>query len=86
MHANQGQESGFYDVKVENPGLASGEYLYGMQVRPLDSAIGRDSKSGAGTFVDVKKLVVLRCHGNVDAQRATPIRNGWRFVVLESSV
>jgi hypothetical protein len=27
---------------------------------PLDSAIGRDSKSGAGSFVQTRKLLLLR--------------------------
>jgi hypothetical protein len=40
--------------------LASGVYFYRMQVRPLDSAIGRDSKSGAGEFVQTRKSVLVR--------------------------
>jgi hypothetical protein len=42
---NQEQEAGYYDVKFENPGLSSGVYLYRMQ---------------AGSFVEVKKLVLVR--------------------------
>jgi hypothetical protein len=42
---NTEQEAGYHDVKFENPGLASGVYLYRMQ---------------AGSFVEVKKLVLVK--------------------------
>jgi hypothetical protein len=54
------QEAGYHEVQFDGPGLASGVYLYRLQVRPLDSAIGRDSKSGAGDFVQSLKLTLLR--------------------------
>jgi hypothetical protein len=41
-------------------GLSSGVYFYRLQVRPLDSAIGRDSKSGAGDLVQTKSLMLLK--------------------------
>jgi Secretion system C-terminal sorting domain len=53
-------ESGYHDVQFDGSGLSSGVYLYRVQVRPLDSAIGRDSKSGAGDFVQTRSLLLLR--------------------------
>ncbi len=47
-------------VKFEGSGLSSGVYFYRLQVRPLDSAVGRDSKSGAWTHVETKKLLLVR--------------------------
>ncbi len=55
-----GQEAGYHEVRFEGNGLSSGVYFYRIQARPLDSAVGRDSKSGAGSFVLTRKLVLLR--------------------------
>jgi len=64
---NEVKEPGTYTVTFDArlPGrqgsyLTSGVYFYRLQVRPLDSAIGRDSKSGAGDFVQTRKLLLLR--------------------------
>ena len=64
---NEVKEPGTYTVTFDArlPGrqgsyLTSGVYFYRLQVRPLDSAIGRDSKSGAGNFVQTRKLLLLR--------------------------
>jgi hypothetical protein len=64
---NEKKEAGNYSVQFDGAGLASGVYLYRLQVRPLDSAVGpaspagrRDSKSGAGDFVQTKKFVLLK--------------------------
>ena len=54
------QEAGFHEARFDASGLASGVYLYRLQVRPLDSAIGRDSKGGAGEFVETRKLLFLQ--------------------------
>jgi hypothetical protein len=51
---------GRYEVKFDGSGLSSGVYFYRIHVRPLDSAIGRDSKSGAGDFVETRKLGLVR--------------------------
>ena len=54
------QEPGYKSVQFDGSGLSSGMYLYLIEVHPLDSAIGRDSKSGAGDFVQSKKLLLLK--------------------------
>ena len=51
---------GVHEVRFDASGLSSGVYFYRLQVRPLDSAIRRDSKSGAGDFVQTRKLVLVR--------------------------
>jgi hypothetical protein len=58
--ANGRMEAGRHEVEFNASGLASGVYTYRLQVRPLDSAIGRDSKSGAGEYVQSKKMMVLK--------------------------
>ena len=57
---NETQDGGYHQVKFDGAGLSSGVYFYRLQVRPLDSAIGRDSKGGAGDFVQTRKLLLLR--------------------------
>jgi hypothetical protein len=57
---NERKAPGNYEVRFDGSGLAGGVYLYRMQVRPLDSARGRDSESGAGSFVQTRKLLLLR--------------------------
>jgi hypothetical protein len=52
--------AGSYTARFDASGLASGVYFSRLQVRPLDTAIGRDSKSGAGSFVQSRKLLLLR--------------------------
>jgi Secretion system C-terminal sorting domain len=57
---NERKDAGDHEVMFNGSGLSSGLYFYRMQVRPLDSAVGRDSKSGAGVFVETRKLLLLR--------------------------
>jgi outer membrane protein assembly factor BamB len=57
---NERRNAGVYEVEFDGSGLASGVYLYRLQVRPLDSAVGRDSKNGAGAFTETKKLFLVR--------------------------
>jgi hypothetical protein len=53
-------DPGYHNVMFVGRNLASGVYLYRIQVRPLDTGIGRDSKSGAEDFVRTMKLLLLR--------------------------
>jgi hypothetical protein len=57
---NERRDAGVHEVTFDASGFSSGVYCYRMQVRPLDSAIGRDSRSGAGDFVQSRKLIVLK--------------------------
>ncbi len=57
---NGEQEAGYHEVVFHATGLPSGVYFYRMQVRPLDSAIGRDSKGRAGEFAQTGKLLLLQ--------------------------
>jgi ribosomal protein S12 len=52
--------SGYHEAKFDASELSSGVYFYRMVVRSLDFAVGGDAKSGAGDFVQAKRLVVLR--------------------------
>ena len=54
------QEAGYHEIRFDGKNFSSGVYFYRIQVRPLDSAIGRDSKSGAGDFVATKRLLLLK--------------------------
>jgi hypothetical protein len=51
---------GEYAAFFDGTGLPSGVYYYRMQVRPLASAIGRDSKCGAGRGVFSRSCLLLR--------------------------
>jgi ligand-binding sensor domain-containing protein len=57
---NGEQEAGYHDLMFDASGLPSGVYLYRIEVRPLDSGVGRDSRSGAGSYVEAKKLLLVR--------------------------
>ncbi len=58
--ANSEMEAGYHEFQFHGQGLASGVYFFRLQVRPVDSAAGRDSKSGAGSFMETKKLLLLK--------------------------
>ena len=57
---DESKEAGVHKLKFDASGLASGVYLCRMQVRPLDAAVGRDSKNGAGPYIDTKKFLLVR--------------------------
>ena len=57
---NGESEAGYHEVKFDGSGLSSGVYFYRMEVRPLGSAIGRDSGSGGENYVQAKRLIMLR--------------------------
>ena len=57
---NEPKAVGEYSVEFDASGLASGVYVYRLQVRPLDSAVGRDSRSGAGANSFAKTMVLLK--------------------------
>jgi hypothetical protein len=57
---DEAQAAGYHDVRFDGSTLSSGVYFYRLQVRPLDSSIGRDSRGGAGDFVQTKKFMLLK--------------------------
>ncbi len=57
---NDTRDAGYHEAKFDGSGLSSGVYFYRLQVRLLDSAIGRDAKSGADDFVQSKKLTFVK--------------------------
>ena len=60
-HLHNGEDdAGYHEVKFDGSRLPSGVYFYRMQVRPLDSAQGHNSKGGAGDFVQSRKLLLLK--------------------------
>jgi hypothetical protein len=57
---NERKNAGVHEVKFAASGLSSGVYFYRLQARPLDFAIGGDSRAGAGSFVQTRMLLLLR--------------------------
>jgi hypothetical protein len=57
---NEPKEPGRYTIRFDVSGLASGVYCYILQGRPLRPGPGRDPRSGEGSRVQAKRLVVLR--------------------------
>jgi hypothetical protein len=51
---------GDHEVTFNAGGLSSGLYVYRLQVRSLDSAIGRDSRSGAGDVTLSRTMMLLK--------------------------
>jgi M6 family metalloprotease-like protein len=54
------QDAGYHDVKFEATSLSSGVYFCRLHARPLDAAAVGGSMSGAGEYVEVKKLLFAR--------------------------
>ncbi len=57
---NEKREAGNYSVQFNGTGLGGGVYFYRIQVRPLDTSVGRDSKNGSGDFVATKKFLLMK--------------------------
>ena len=57
---NEKKEPGNYTVTWNAAGMASGLYFYRLQAQPVNAAVGRDSKSGAGEFVATQRMMLLR--------------------------
>ena len=54
------RDAGAHEVEFNGSHLASGVYLYRLQARPLDSIVGRESRSGDGDLVQTRKLMLVR--------------------------
>jgi len=53
-------DAGYHEVQFDASRLASGVYLYQLRVRGLDFALPRGSRGGASSFVETRKLILLR--------------------------
>jgi hypothetical protein len=54
------RDAGAHEVEFNGSHLASGVYCYRLQARPLDSIVGRESRSGNGDLVQTRKLMLVR--------------------------
>jgi len=54
------KDPGVYSVRFDGRNLASGVYVYRLEVRPLESAIGRGSRSGAGTSSEAQRMLLMK--------------------------
>ena len=54
------KDAGVHDVTFDGSHLASGVYLYRLQVRPPDSPIRRQARSGTDDFIQSRKLILVR--------------------------
>jgi hypothetical protein len=52
--------AGSHVVRWDAMNQSSGAYFYRIEVRPLESAVGRDSQSGAGAFVATKRMMLVK--------------------------
>jgi len=57
---NERRDAGVHEVKFDAAGLASGVYLYRLQVSPSGPANGRDSRSGAVQFVQTLRMILVQ--------------------------
>jgi len=53
------KDAGYHRAVFDAAGLASGVYLYRLEIRTRDTATGRESGSGSGDFVRTRKLVLV---------------------------
>ena len=57
---NGRMDAGSHETQFDATGLASGVYLYKLQARSLGSPTGPDGLSGSGSFVQTRKMIVVR--------------------------
>jgi photosystem II stability/assembly factor-like uncharacterized protein len=57
---NQKKTPGSCEVTFNGNGLTSGIYFYRLQVYPSGSDVGRDSRSGAGSFTQTRTLCLIK--------------------------
>jgi len=57
---NGEMDAGYHAVPLDGSTMASGVYMYRIQVRPLGLLTGRESGHGADIFIAVKRLHLLR--------------------------
>ena len=53
-------DAGSHEARFDATGLASGVYLYKLQARATGSTAGPDAVSGSGSFVQARKMIVVR--------------------------
>jgi hypothetical protein len=57
---NGEMEAGYHEVQLNTSRLASGVYLYRLQVRDSESASMRDPGSEGGSFVQTRRMVLVK--------------------------
>jgi hypothetical protein len=57
---NGRMDAGSHETQFDATGLASGVYLYKLQARSLGSPAGPDGVSGSGSFVQTRKMIVVK--------------------------
>ena len=60
MIADGLHDAGYHAVRFDAGGLPSGVYFYRMQARGADEAVGPDAGRRAGSFMETRKLMILR--------------------------
>ena len=53
-------DAGSHEARFDATGLASGVYLYKLQARATGSTAGPDAVSGSGSFVQARKMIVVK--------------------------
>jgi D-alanyl-D-alanine carboxypeptidase len=57
---NHEEVAGTHQVSFNASTLPSGVYLYRLQIRPLGSSTGSDTRSGAGSFSETRRLILVK--------------------------
>jgi hypothetical protein len=57
---NGEQEAGYHEVIFNCGNLPSGVFFYRIQVRALDTSVGRNSGNGTGQYTETRKLLLMR--------------------------